>query len=75
MKDKVDTLHGMVCTGGVPDIANVKLEFGRFVSLAHVVLLLFIATKYAYLCDVRVKEASHDGIAKRPSATSDQQCL
>ena len=60
----VHPAHGGAYTVHIAHIANVELQLGAVVLLAHVVLLLLVAAEDADFLDVGVKEAFEDGVTE-----------
>ena len=56
MEYEVHAAHGLLHAALVAHIANVELEFGAVVALAHVILLLLVAGEYPDFGDVGVEE-------------------
>ena len=73
VKNEIHPTHGLFHAALVTHIANVELELGAVVALAHIVLFLLIAGEDSNLGDVRIKEALEDGIAEGAGSTGNQQ--
>ena len=71
-KHVVHVFHGHVHGRLIAHVADVELHFRVLERVAHIVLLLLVATENTDLTDVAVKEATKDGIAKRAGAAGDQ---
>jgi hypothetical protein len=57
MKHIVNPAHGRAHTVYITHVANVELELGMVVALAHVVLLFLIAAKDADLLQIRIQKS------------------
>lgn len=71
----VDTAHGDVHRFLVADVANKVLHFFALKFMAHIVLFLLIARKYAYFLNIRIEKAVEDRISETSGATGYEQHL
>lgn len=72
MEDEIHPAHRLLDAALVAHVADVELELGAVVALAHVVLLLLVTAEDADLADVGVEEALEDGVAEGTGAAGDQ---
>ena len=68
MEDEIHSAHGLLHAALIAHIADVELELGAVVALAHVVLLLLVTAEDANLGDVGVEEALENGVAEGASS-------
>ncbi|MCY1437834.1 hypothetical protein D9M71_540090 [compost metagenome] len=73
MKYEINPASSVQNTLKITHVTDIKFQLWTCVPLAHVVLLLFIATKNANLRDIRVQERLQNCVPKRTGATSDHQ--
>ncbi len=64
VKNIVCAAHGSSDTAPVAHVANVELELGVVVLLAHVVLLLLVPAEDPDFAQGRIKESPHDSVAE-----------
>lgn len=57
MKDEIHPAHRLLHAALVAHVADVELELGAVVALAHVVLFLLVTAEDANLADIGVEEA------------------
>ncbi|MNH27941.1 hypothetical protein D3C79_880700 [compost metagenome] len=75
MEDVVDPSRSIQHALVVPDIADVELQLGAAVALAHVVLLLLIAAENADFGNVALEKTLEYSVAERPGAAGDEEFL
>ena len=73
VKDVIYPAHGSSHAARISHIANVELELGMVIALAHVILLFLIAAEYANFRNFSVKKTFKDCIAKRPGSAGNQK--
>ena len=69
----IDASHHAVNRLPVPDIADVKFDFGVLQLVPHVVLLFFVTRKNADLPDLAVEKTPQYGVAETAGAAGNQQ--
>src|SRR6267143_4974499 len=75
MEDEIYAAHRIVHAVVIPDVADVELQSIVVKGKPHILLLLFIATKYADFADIRICEMLDDCIPEGSSPPCYQQSL
>jgi len=75
VKNIIHPAHGPGHAACVTHIANVELELGMVVALAHVILLFLIAAEDADFSNIRIQEALENSIAERTGTTGDKKAF
>ncbi len=70
-EDEVDTAEGIADAAVVAYIPDVVLDLVILVEVAHVVLLLLVATENANLCNISIQKAFEYGITERTGTAGD----
>ncbi|MNV92201.1 hypothetical protein D3C71_1867720 [compost metagenome] len=65
MEDVVHSAHGGTYAARIANVADIELELGMVVALAHVILLFLVSAENANFRYVGMEKAFEDGIAKR----------
>lgn len=75
MEDIVDPAHRRPHAAFVAHVAQIEFNPRAVVPLAHIVLLLLVAAKDAYLTQPRVEKTPQHGISEGAGPTGDEQGL
>ncbi|MOA02623.1 hypothetical protein D3C78_1220820 [compost metagenome] len=73
MEDVIHAAGGIQHALVVAHIADIELQLGVGIALAHVILLLLVTAEDADFSDVGVEEALEDGISKGAGAAGDEK--
>jgi hypothetical protein len=73
METEIDAAHGGFDASRIAYIAQIEPQLRIIIALAHIVLLLLVATEDANLAQVRSQEAFEDSIAKGTRPARDQK--
>lgn len=75
MEDEIHTASRVQNAVVIPHIANVELELGVRIALAHVILFFLIPAEDTDFFDVSIQEAVENGVAEGAGAAGDEKAF